>query len=265
MLDAGWAIVATDYPGLGTSGPHPYLVPQAEAAAILDATRAAGQLKQFTLSERTVFWGHSQGGHAALSAAAYAPDYAPEFTVLGTAAMAPASDLPLLAASVADTAAGKVISSYIATSWDELYPQLDILQGLQGSTTRSLERIGANCFSGSEVLSALAEASQLFEPIFPAAALDGPIGDRLMENSAPQQVPGPVFLAQGGGDSLVTPAMQRSWRDAACTQGTQIFYREYPGLEHMGLVGEESSLNDDLVSWTLNLDQGSSVEDNCRS
>ena len=31
LLARGWVVVATDYPGLGTPGPHPYLVGQSEA------------------------------------------------------------------------------------------------------------------------------------------------------------------------------------------------------------------------------------------
>ena len=37
----GYAIAATDYPGLGTPGPHPYLVGDSEARAVIDSVRAA--------------------------------------------------------------------------------------------------------------------------------------------------------------------------------------------------------------------------------
>jgi hypothetical protein len=32
MLQRGYVVTATDYPGLGTAGPHPYLVGSAKAA-----------------------------------------------------------------------------------------------------------------------------------------------------------------------------------------------------------------------------------------
>lgn len=263
MLNDGWAVVATDYPGLGTIGPHPYLVPQAEAAAMLDATRAAAQLPGIQLGKKTVLWGHSQGGHTALSAAALAPEYAPEFTVLGVAAMAPASDLSVLASSVANSAAGKVVSSYIAASWDRLYPDLGIGERLGSGASRTVERIASNCFTGGDVLTAMAEASQLFEPIFPPNALHGEIGERLEANSAPIGLPAPVFLAQGGADSLVSPAMQQQWSARACAAGTAIYYRQYPGLEHMGLVADDSPLNADLVHWSQQLLNGQLDGDYC--
>lgn len=39
-IEAGWVIVATDYPGLGTSGGHAYLVGEDAARAVLDSVRA---------------------------------------------------------------------------------------------------------------------------------------------------------------------------------------------------------------------------------
>jgi hypothetical protein len=41
MLARGYAVAATDYPGLGTPGPHPYLVGVSEGRAVIDSVRAA--------------------------------------------------------------------------------------------------------------------------------------------------------------------------------------------------------------------------------
>ena len=40
-LENGFAVVATDYQGLGGPGPHPYLIWEAEGRSVLDAARAA--------------------------------------------------------------------------------------------------------------------------------------------------------------------------------------------------------------------------------
>jgi hypothetical protein len=92
ILAQGWVLVATDYTGLGTEGPTPFLIGQGEARSVLDAVRAARQLKQVSLADKTVIRGHSQGGHAALWAGILAPAYAPGDNVIGVAAPAPASD-----------------------------------------------------------------------------------------------------------------------------------------------------------------------------
>jgi hypothetical protein len=41
MIRRGYIVAATDYPGLGTPGPHPYLVGISEGRAVLDSLRAA--------------------------------------------------------------------------------------------------------------------------------------------------------------------------------------------------------------------------------
>ena len=76
MLRQGYVVVATDYPGLGTSGPHPYLVGLSEGRAVLDSVRAARSMTGS--GSAFAVWGHSQGGHAALYAGILAADYAPE-------------------------------------------------------------------------------------------------------------------------------------------------------------------------------------------
>jgi pimeloyl-ACP methyl ester carboxylesterase len=90
LLARGWAVVMTDYEGLGTPGPHPYLLGQSEARGVLDIVRAARRLYPQISAQLTIV-GHSQGGQAALFAAHYAPTWTPELTLRGVAALAPAS------------------------------------------------------------------------------------------------------------------------------------------------------------------------------
>ena len=98
FLNRGWAVVMTDYEGLGTRGPHPYLFGTSEARGVLDIVRAARALHnpgsgtgQEIISRRFVIVGHSQGGQAALFAAHLAPTWTAELTLLAVAAIAPAS------------------------------------------------------------------------------------------------------------------------------------------------------------------------------
>lgn len=96
MVARGFAIVMTDYDGLGTIGRmHTYVSRVAEGTAMLDAARAAKKLPDTSLDPTgpIAFWGYSQGGGAAASAAEMAPMYAPELDVVGTYAGAPPADL----------------------------------------------------------------------------------------------------------------------------------------------------------------------------
>ena len=92
-LKAGYAVVRTDYEGLGTPGVHAYLGGPTEGYSVLDAVRAARKVEP-RLSKRFVIAGHSQGGHAALFAASLAPRPGRLSCALrGTVAFAPASHL----------------------------------------------------------------------------------------------------------------------------------------------------------------------------
>ena len=66
LIEQGAVVAATDYPGLGTTGPHPYLVGDSEARAVIDSVRAAHNLPGAETGNSFAVWGHSQGGQASL-------------------------------------------------------------------------------------------------------------------------------------------------------------------------------------------------------
>lgn len=124
-LEQGWAITLTDYPGLGTPSPHPYLVGASEGRAVLDSVRAAHLLDTgVELDDRYAVWGHSQGGHAALFAGQLASDYLSEQELVGVAALAPATRLAANLDAVKDTDAGKLLSVFAFESWSDYYPDI---------------------------------------------------------------------------------------------------------------------------------------------
>jgi len=86
--------VASDYPGIGTPGVHPYLVSDVAGRAALDSLRAAQSLARWqsvATSGRFGIVGVSQGGHATLAAAAMHASYAPEIDIRAFSVAAPAS------------------------------------------------------------------------------------------------------------------------------------------------------------------------------
>ena len=92
-LKAGYAVVRTDYEGLGIPDvTHPYLIGVSEGRGMLDMVRAARELDP-KIGKDVVIAGHSQGGHAALWAASLAKKWTPDLKLRGTLALAPASHL----------------------------------------------------------------------------------------------------------------------------------------------------------------------------
>ena len=102
FLDQGWTVAATDYAGLGSPGPHPYLIGNSEGRAIIDSVRAARQLDQ-SLSNDWVAIGHSQGGQGALFAGEQAHEYRRGLQLRGVVGMAAAADLDQLAEAIVGT------------------------------------------------------------------------------------------------------------------------------------------------------------------
>jgi pimeloyl-ACP methyl ester carboxylesterase len=92
FLDQGWAVAMTDYEALGTGTDeklHPYLLGQSEARAALDIVLAARKVFGDEISGQFALVGHSQGGQAALFAAANAEGRVDG--LLAVAAIAPAN------------------------------------------------------------------------------------------------------------------------------------------------------------------------------
>src|SRR3954447_26308593 len=80
-LKAGYAVVRTDYEGLGVPNvTHPYLIGVSEGHSVLDIVRAARKLDP-KIGKQVVIAGHSQGGHAALWANSLAKKWTPELKV----------------------------------------------------------------------------------------------------------------------------------------------------------------------------------------
>ncbi|WIW50081.1 lipase family protein (plasmid) [Bradyrhizobium sp. 62B] len=93
-LENGFAVVATDYQGLGGPGPHPYLIWEAEGHSVLDAVRAARSAHGDKLASKVFISGQSQGSGAALGATTVAPSYAPDVPLLATVATGVVSTFP---------------------------------------------------------------------------------------------------------------------------------------------------------------------------
>ncbi len=99
LLDRGFALVVTDYQGIGTYGPPTAGIRIPTAHAVLDSARAAMRLPGTSLDPHgpVAFWGYGPGGQGAGSAVEMAPSYAPELNVVGAWLGAPIADYALYA------------------------------------------------------------------------------------------------------------------------------------------------------------------------
>jgi predicted esterase len=235
-LAAGYAVLQTDYQGLGTPGPHAYLVGTAEGRSVVDIVAAARQLDP-KISKRYLIAGHSQGGQSALFAAGLAQSWEPKLKLRGTVAFAPASHildqaslLPALTSPSSLTALATLIisgASTQSTSIDvnkilsdpvlQFYPLLDSQclsqlgqsNELGGIPPSQLERSGADLSALNPVLAAM--------------------------NPAVKTVP-PVLIEQGTADTTVFPTFTDQLAGELQGLGDTLTYTKYPGVDHAGIV-----------------------------
>ncbi|WP_345741314.1 lipase family protein [Salana multivorans] len=263
VVDAGWAIVMTDYIGLGADPPHEYLVGQGEARATLDAVRAAHQLPDAGLGDRTVVWGHSQGGGAALWTGGVAPGYAPELDILGVAAMAPAANLPAMIDALAGDTAGTLVGPLVLAGFAERYDDVRVSDYLRPEATLLYEETLARCWSDPAMLVSVVGAVAIDRPIWRTDPNAGPLAQRLEENVPRLPIEAPLLLAQGLADTLVLPDAQRAYVEELCAAGQAVDYRTYEGQDHVGVVGPDSPLPGELLRWTADRFAGLPADDTC--
>lgn len=265
LIDQGWAVVATDYIGLGTRGPHGYLVGAEAAHAALDAVRAAHELPEAALGDQTVVWGHSQGGGAALWTGALADSYAPDVPLAGVAALAPASDLPGLVGNLPQVTGGSIFASFVIAAYTAVYPDVTWRQYVRPGAEAVMQAMAERCLSEPGTLvSALQALGMTRDPELTSTdPTTGPLGARLAENVPPATISAPLLLGQGGADGLVVPSTQEEFVASVCAAGQQVDYRVYAGRDHVGLVRADSPLIPELIAWTKARFAGEPTEPAC--
>lgn len=229
IVQNGWVLVAPDYPGLGTAGPHAYLDRAEVVAAILDAVRAVRQVPEAMSGPEFIVWGHSQGGHAAL-ATAQEPGIAPELALKGVVAVAPPTDL-VENTTIMARMMRSVLTSMAMTSWSRAYGS--DLSGL-APFIDGIATVGASCSDSPAdwtdklrtlmFLIRFRNVDMAWMPDWRAI---------LARHSIPARgIHVPALLTQGTDDDIVPAALTRRWMQDACRTGAVLSYVEVPEGDH---------------------------------
>ncbi|WP_285607428.1 lipase family protein [Actinokineospora globicatena] len=230
-LDRGWAVVVTDYEGLGTAGTHTYTVGTAQGHAVLDAARAALSLPGTGL--RTCcpvgVWGYAQGGQAAAFAGQLHPTYAPELPVRAVAAGAVASDLPGIIRRNDGVYTGPVLGALLghATAYPDL-PFHDLLTDAGRAAVAELVHLGVpdivTRFLGTRLADFVVDADLVEDPRWRA---------RLAESTAGTGGPVvPTLLYHSADDEIVPFEFGERLRDSYDAAGTPVRWHPLHGLAH---------------------------------
>lgn len=265
LLDRGYAIAATDYPGLGTPGPHPYLVGDSEARAVIDAVRVARAFPGVGKGDRYAVWGHSQGGQASLFTGLISKSYVPELRLMGVAAAAPATDLATLMTDDLNTTGGRNLTAMTVWSWARVYgaPIGNIVSPVAMPT---VDRLAGECIESIFDIIERGETSkplaQDFLTVANPATLE-PWRSLLVRNTPGALPPSiPVFLAQGSTDGLVRPQVTQAYMQRLCEAGSRVRFLMMPNVSH-GFAGRDSA--DAAVAWMADRFAGAAPPNDCGS
>lgn len=254
-IDKGWVVVASDYSGQGAPGVFPYLIGRGEARSSLDAVLAARQLQGVALSPRTVAWGHSQGGHAALWMTGIAADYAPELSVRGVAVLAPVVD-PLALAREIDTEDANpllsILTSWVLVPYSDTYPDVELSDYVAPGAATIVREMTQRCPTEPGVVVSVATSLGVSadRPLYVGDLTSGPLGEHLGENAATGPWGVPILVAWGGADEVIPPRLQEEFVAQACADGERVRWSAYAGVEHLPILQPPSRFLPFLLSWT---------------
>ncbi len=254
-LHQGWVVVVPDYVGLGTAGPPAYIIGAGEAYSTLDAVLAAHRLPEraklgFTLSDATVVWGHSQGGHAALWTGILAHRYAPSLTLDGVAAIAPATDLEPLATGDTDLFGTALMETYVLRAYAENYPNIHVDSYIRRGAEAQVAAVAGSCLARSSELAPALESLSSSGHVLARNLSTGTLGARLAQNIPTQHIGAPLLVAQGADDHLIPISVTQKWVTQRCDAGQPLEFRSYPGRTHTSILAGGSPLNAYLLRWT---------------
>lgn len=230
MLRRGWAVAITDYEGLGTPGPHTYVVGRSEGHTVIDAVRAATRLPATGLAAGgpVAFAGYSQGGGGAAWAGELAPGYAPELDVVGIAAGGTPADLDAVSRGL-DGGLGFGFLLLAALGLDAAYPELDLPSHLNDKGRRLYETQQGACVDAVlgyafQRIADYTTSNPLVEPRWQA---------RLAENRLGSRPPAaPVYLFHGAFDEIIPLAQAETLRRQYCAAGVPVTWGLFLG-EHV--------------------------------
>ncbi|KAF4983303.1 hypothetical protein F66182_17071, partial [Fusarium sp. NRRL 66182] len=243
LIERGYAIVATDYAGLGNNyTKHRYVNFSAHANDIYYSVVAARKAFGHILTHEWVSVGHSQGGGAVWKLSEYSEVQDPLSGYLGTVAISAPSkiyDMSLWAwdnilhnADFHEWVFTAEIPSF-AAAIKTLFPQYDL--SFLGGAIKSrlaLTEIAQSCTNAMMgmtldlTLDQLINSSALFENEY--LKHDQDINAPANGASASK----PMMLVHGLSDTSVIPQVTVKSFEDTCRYGNEVHLRLYPGLDH---------------------------------
>lgn len=258
FIEEGYVVVATDYPGRGTPGVHPYLIANVAVASVLDSVRAALTM-DINASNQFVVWGRSQGGHTSLWTAQSAATYAPELELIAAAASAPAIDLAGILQNGMDKITGSIVITFAISAWSNYFDGIDLDALIRPEDRDKFDGLARTCLTTPAALLLLGDIptpnDYLAQDIFDIEA----VTTLLDENTPDGPIDVPLLITHGTADTLIPIEGSIAAYEQRCAAGEDVQLARFPDIEHDAAV--ESALY--TIGWFNDRLAGRPSSSNC--
>lgn len=257
VVAQGYAVVATDYAGLGAGEGHEFYSAPAHGNDVRYSVAAAREALD-GLSDQWAALGHSEGGLAVWSAARQQAEE-PVGELVGTLALAPGPPVVDWLRSTEDAPGSGVYGTYLA-------------YGLQVREPETFEPAELLTGAGQEAYEQVARESchDLGAALHPEATLGGFLQDGWEDDPAvrgfaednvysDRELGSPLFVAAGAGDGEADPDLVEGQYEEQCEHGTAVKYAQVPG-GHEEMVEEAAP---DAFAWMAGRFAGENAPDDC--
>ena len=238
-LDQGYAIVASDYQGLGTPGTHPYLATRPASFSNLDVIRAV-QGADFPLSDKVVLLGQSQGAAAAFATAGHYPEYAPELDIRAVVAtgipfFTPEALAVLRKVRPKDRVDPMLGYNFTAlTLIEQISPDFDFTEYISPEATQTFLDVETTCYQ--QIKGMIVERGLTYNKSF-IVPPDKPLEIAFAQMGYPRfDLSVPAFIGMGEMDRDTPLRMQAGLVRKACSEGAVIQSHVYPGQDHVSVL-----------------------------
>lgn len=264
MVSQGFVVVAPDYPGLGSEMPHPYLVGQDTGRSVLDAVRAARSISGAASGSQFAVWGESQGGHAALWTGALARTYAPDLTLVGTAAAAPPTDLAANFREGSDANVRAMLTAFATSSWSQHFgvPMTTAFNRADGQIATRLAQnncieLGKKPRIGTILGVAAIKRALRNKDITRIAPWSGYMRDNSVSAAS---VSGPLLIAQSVSDPVVSPRITKDFARKVCRGRQPVRYIPIAGGDHGNSARDSAGAT---LAWIADRFAGTRAPSDC--
>jgi pimeloyl-ACP methyl ester carboxylesterase len=264
-LDQGYAIIASDYQGLGTLGTHPYLATKPAAFNNLDFIRAT-KGEKYNFSDKVVVIGQSQGAGAAIATAAYAPEYAPEVDLLGVVAtgvpyFSPETLIAIQKTRPRDKVDPMLGYNFLAlTLVEQLLPEFDLEDYVFDEILPTAKAVSNVC--NRDMRQRITQEGLSYDNTFKKSPAE-PLKVAFAQMGYPTlKIETPIYLGVGSVDRDTPPRMQALFAKKACAAGSRMKVHLYNGFDHLKVLNHSTV---DSIPFVKHLMSGGDVTSNCDS